>query len=84
MKQTPPLNFIDWLEGYLDALKNNVSKANVRTIRKKMKESNGTTLKFISLNDSPSADEQLAQELDPEYLAAIAEKADSSTMDELS
>lgn len=86
---THPEQFIGWLEGYLDAKKNDLSKADARKIRKKIEEYRANSPRvMIPMHDSPSADEQFEfitepAPVDPEFAAEVAAKSGATSMEDL-
>ena len=73
-------DFINWLEGYLDACKNKPSTNQLRVIRKKMTEvsSIGKTLSPIFGNGS-----DVTEIPNPEFLKEINARAHAGTMEQL-
>ena len=76
----PAEKFINWLEGFLDANKNKISTAQVREIRKKMKECNIRPLQStMLLHDSsqgyskPDSHEEFLREVEARKNAATLE-----------
>ncbi len=86
---THPEQFIGWLEGYLDAKKNDLSRGDARKIRKKIEEYRvNSPSVMIPMHDSPTAHEQFDSitedvPVDPEFLAAVAANSGATSMDEL-
>lgn len=84
---THPEQFIGWLEGYLDAKKNDLSRGDARQIRKKIEEYRKTSPRvLVPMYDSPTADEQvntLNDSVDPAFLAEVAAKNHATSMEEL-
>ena len=81
--------FIGWLEGYLDAKKNNLTRGDARQIRKKIEEYRATSPRvMIPMYDSPTADEQFElitedTPVDPDFLAEVASKSGATSMEDL-
>jgi len=86
---THPEQFIGWLEGYLDAKKNDLTRGDARKIRKKIEEYRKNSPRvMIPMHDSPSADEQFDRitediPVDPEFLAAVEANSGATSMEEL-
>jgi hypothetical protein len=76
--------FINWLEGYLDACKNSLTPAQIREVRKKLNE----TRKDSSNQIVPIYDNYVAHTnnypVDEEFIKAIEENKNASTLEELS
>lgn len=76
--------FINWLEGYLDACKNSLSPAQIREIRKKLNETRNTTSnQIMPIYDAYSTTLNNYQ-MDEEFIKAIEENKNASTLEELS
>lgn len=74
-------NFINWLEGYLDACKNNLTANQVREIRKKLIDTKkNTSNSTVALYDSVAPTNQI---LTDEFIRAIEEHKNASTLEEL-
>lgn len=73
--------FINWLEGYLDACKNNLTPNQVREVRKKLVEvKKESSENLIPLYDSVSSNNPMLNE---EFIRAIEENKHASTLEEL-
>jgi hypothetical protein len=79
-------SFINWLEGYLDASKNTLSSAQVREIRKKMKEVKESTPDIsnplIALYDS-SCVTSTNNPANDEFIREVESRKGATTMEEL-
>ena len=90
---TNPEKFINWLEGYLDASKNNLSTNQIKEIRKKITElTKYSADKVVPIWDSNVSDAThypvfnnpiYSTPVNEEYLKEIERNKNASTMEEL-
>lgn len=79
-----PEQFINWLEGVLDATRNNLTPGNVRIIRKKITEYHKkSAVAIIPLYDAKTSTSTHDITLNEEYLTEIEKNKNASTMSEL-
>jgi hypothetical protein len=90
-------NFVNWLEGYLDACKNKLSAPQIKEIRKKMSEIKEDSLSEMytslwnsemppaQIKDFPTVTLVTPKKDEPceEYLEAIEKNKNASTMEDL-
>lgn len=74
--------FINWLEGFLDASKNSLTPAQVKEIRKKMKEVKGTSPSFMAIYDS-GCTTSTNNALNDEFIREVESRKHAATMEEL-
>lgn len=70
-------SFLEWLEGYLDASKNKLSEAQVKEIRKKMKEVTVSS-KTVALYDSSNN-----LQANDDFIREVESRKFASTMEDL-
>lgn len=78
-------NFINWLEGFLDACKNKPNYSQIREIRKKISINKSTAPKFTMITDSPVGHSlsQNNDQLNEEQKALLEKSRGATTMEEL-
>lgn len=74
--------FINWLEGFLDASKNNPTPAQIKEIRKKMKELKANSPTLMAIYDS-SCSTSTNNALNDEFLKEVESRKSAATMEEL-
>lgn len=74
--------FINWLEGFLDASKNSLTPAQIKEIRKKMKEIKGNSPSFMALYDS-GCSTSTNNLINDEFLREVESRKGAATMEEL-
>ena len=75
-------SFINWLEGFLDASKNNVTPAQIKEIRKKMKEIRESSPAIVALYDS-NCTTTTNNQINDEFLKEVESRRNAATMEEL-